>query len=369
VEAAKVLLDLPEELLIRIVKLLASPFDIGRLDCVARAFHHGLPPAPSVVASGVMLRCRRGNANKIDGPPPTGTPSMTQALLRDERWSATRVCELHKAVQDQIWRALVMPAGLLRVLLSDAFDGEFSVSFYLFQRLHFGMSRAIFQVVPLHQKQDAASGTLRATTTRERGGSPFDVPPTANLSTIVVEDAEVPLDSIGAQVLSDGCTEAFISNMKQLRDDAAVGKGTDKAAWYDYSVLNALHLIQRKSQLLQSAKLKEAIRRYNERRLGPMFTGFARECNNDVFVCAKMCDFAAQGSQALCAAKHGDPPRALSSFVTPRVLGDTSCVVPLSLLAHAPETDQAPFEMLLKVLRAAPAGSLQIRSDPRGSSS
>ena len=79
----KRLLELPPELLARIVSLLPSADDVGRLDCVSHAFHTaGEPPLPSVVEDA--LRMRRASTS-IPEELPAQELSWTQKLLWDER--------------------------------------------------------------------------------------------------------------------------------------------------------------------------------------------------------------------------------------------------------------------------------------------
>ena len=100
----KRLLELPPELLARIVSLLPSAEDVGRIDCVGHAFHTASePPLPSVVEDALRMR-------RTSTPMPEALPkqecSWTQKLLWDERRS-------------QLGRPAVVAAGAMHSVFID----------------------------------------------------------------------------------------------------------------------------------------------------------------------------------------------------------------------------------------------------------
>eukprot|EP00966_Prymnesium_polylepis_P325472 7381451-Prymnesium_polylepis.1 len=80
------LCDLPPELLTRVVALLPSAEDVGRIDCVCRAFHGELRP-PTVVEEALRLRAElQGREALLPTPAEVSSGErMAQALLRVER--------------------------------------------------------------------------------------------------------------------------------------------------------------------------------------------------------------------------------------------------------------------------------------------
>ena len=80
------LCDLPSELLTRVVAMLCSAEDVGRVDCVSRAFH-GEPRPPTVVEEALRLRAeRQGREAMLPTLAEVGVgEARVQALLRVER--------------------------------------------------------------------------------------------------------------------------------------------------------------------------------------------------------------------------------------------------------------------------------------------
>ena len=86
-EAASALESLPQELLVRVLIALASPDDLGRVDCVSSAFHHG---HPSAVEQALRLRAR-ARGEDVEAQLPAYESSWTQALCwRERRLGVTR---------------------------------------------------------------------------------------------------------------------------------------------------------------------------------------------------------------------------------------------------------------------------------------
>ena len=119
-EEASSLASLPTEVLVRIISLVPSVEDIGRLDCASQTFHAGSSSAPPPVEQALRERAAAAG-HGLPAALPEGEASWTQMLCWDER--RRRYGERAVAAGGMYHSLLIEGGGRLLTCGSETLDG------------------------------------------------------------------------------------------------------------------------------------------------------------------------------------------------------------------------------------------------------